>query len=106
MNRTYDTGYSSDGTRACFSTDERRIMNRFLRLQKEYPDEVEITHRPEDNDGCMCGWFPASWIRINPPKKNSLTEDQIEERRERMRQMVLSRRAEAKSPHEKGGEDV
>lgn len=58
------------------STDERRMINRIMKLAEQYPDEVEIIERPETNDGCLYMKCPADWLLIRHPKKMNYTEEQ------------------------------
>ena len=65
------------------STDELKWKNRPLKLAVERPDEITITNRPEDNDGCLCCKCPASWLKISPPKApRQYTDEQLEAMRE------------------------
>ena len=67
------------------STDEQKWKNRFIQWAKEYPDQVEIKRKAEDNDGCLYLTCPASWLRIRPPIKRNMTEEQKAASAERMR---------------------
>lgn len=70
-------GYlTEDEGRAWFSSDEKKWKNRIMKLAEEYPEQVKITVYPEDNDGCINAWIPAKWIRVKPPVKRNLTEEQ------------------------------
>lgn len=70
-------GYlTEDEGRAWFSSDERKWKKRIMKLAEEYPEQVKITVYPEDNDGCINAWIPAKWIRVKPPVKRNLTEEQ------------------------------
>lgn len=79
-------GYlTEDEGRAWFSSDEKKWKNRIMKLAEEYPEQVKITVYPEDNDGCINAWIPAKWIRVKPPIKRNLTEEQRMAMAERMR---------------------
>lgn len=67
------------------STDEDKWKRRFFKWAEEYPEEVTIKRRPEENDGCLYLTCPASWLRIRPPIKRNMTEEQIKSASERMR---------------------
>ncbi len=67
------------------STDEKKWKTRFLKWAEEYPEEVEIIAKPEENDGCLYLKCPASWLRMRPPIKRNLTEEQRQAISERMR---------------------
>lgn len=58
------------------SGDEKKLKNTILRLAKKHPDEVQIKTRPEDNDGTIVATFPRSWVRISPPRKVHMTDEQ------------------------------
>lgn len=88
-------GYlTEDEGRAWFSSDERKWKKRIMKLAEEYPEQVKITVYPEDNDGCINAWIPAKWIRVKPPVKRNLTEEQ---------RMAMSERL--KKAREAGNED-
>ena len=67
------------------STDEDKWKRRFLQWAQEYPDEVAIKRRPEENDGCLCVTCPAAWLRIRPPLKRNMTDGQRAAMADRMR---------------------
>ncbi len=72
------------------STDEKKMINRLLRFAKERPDEVEIIRLPEENDGCLYAKCPASYLKITPPPRRNMTDDQriaLQERMKLMRKM-------------------
>ena len=58
------------------STDERWLINRIMRLAENKPGEVQILHYPQDNDGCLYCKMPSNWLRITPPTKRELTDEQ------------------------------
>ena len=67
------------------STDERSLITKLTKLQKEHPDEVEIIALPKDNDGCLYCKIPSKWLRIAPPLKRNLSDERRAELAERMR---------------------
>lgn len=67
------------------STDEKKMINRILKFAKERPDEVEIIRYPEENDGCLYAKCPASYLKITPPLRRNITEDQRIEFAQRMK---------------------
>lgn len=88
-------GYlTEDEGRAWFSSDEKKWKKRIMKLAEEYPEQVKITVYPEDNDGCINAWIPAKWIRVKPPVKRNLTDEQ---------RMAMSERL--KKAREAGNED-
>lgn len=59
-----------------FSSDERKWINKLRKLADEHPDECQITVQPENNDGCINARFPAKWLKIAPPIKRNMTDEQ------------------------------
>ena len=55
-----------------------RLKNRVLRLAEEYPDEVEIRREPDENGGFLVAKIPAKWVKITPPRRLELTDEQKE----------------------------
>lgn len=74
----------TDKDRMYLSTDERRLITRILRFHEKHPDDVTILKRPEENDGCLYCIVPPSWLKITPPVKRELTEEQRQVMMERM----------------------
>lgn len=70
-----------------FSSDERRFITKVRKLKEKYPEQVRIIAEPEQNDGCIYAEMPTAWLRIQPPVKRVLTEEQREANRVRMQQM-------------------
>ena len=65
----------------CFS--QGRFINKVKALKEKYPDEVEIC--VENADGSIVAHIPTSWVRITPPQKRELTEEEKEVLRERLK---------------------
>ena len=70
-----------------FSSDERRFITKVRKLKEKYPEQVRIIAEPETNDGCIYAEMPTAWLKIQPPVKRVLTEEQREANRVRMQQM-------------------
>lgn len=62
-----------------FSSDERKFISKVRKLKEKYPEQVRIISDPEDNDGCIYCELPTEWLRIQPPKKMNLTDEQREQ---------------------------
>lgn len=62
-----------------FSSDERRYITKIHKLAEKYPEQVRIIAEPENNDGCIYAELPTSWLKIQPPRKLDLTDEQREE---------------------------
>lgn len=58
------------------STDERWLINRLLKFKETHSDEIHIIKYLEDNDGCLYLSVPAKWLKITPPRKHELSEEQ------------------------------
>jgi hypothetical protein len=67
------------------SSDHQKWINRIRKLSEQYPDDVTIKHRPEENDGCICATMPSEWLRISPPRKVEMSEERKAELSERLR---------------------
>lgn len=61
-------------------------VHRFYKWAKEYPDQMEI--ESDDGYGVVC-LMPLDWIKYQPRKKRTYTEEQRKEMAERL---ALSRR--------------
>ena len=70
-----------------FSSDERRYITKIHKLAEKYPEQVRIIAEPENNDGCIYAELPTSWLKIQPPRKLDLTDEQREELSVRMAKM-------------------
>ena len=68
--------YLSCDEHAVFTTTEPKWIRKITTLAKNYPDEVTIIHTPEDNQGTLDAYIPKSWLKIGPPKKMILTNEQ------------------------------
>lgn len=61
---------------ATFCSGERKWINKILRLKERCPDEVEVVCMPEDNDGIILAHVPKNWLKVSPPRKVDLSEEQ------------------------------
>lgn len=80
--------YIDEDNYASFDSSERKWINKILKLKEQYPDEVKILNMPEDNYGSIAAHIPKSWLKVSPPKKVNLTDEQRAERANRMRKIV------------------
>lgn len=76
---------------AYFSSDEHWWKNRILKLAEAHPDEIKILKQPDENDGCLYAIIPKRWVKVVPPRKRDLTEEQLAELRERMKRAQAAR---------------
>ena len=66
--------------------------NAVRRLAEEYPNEVQII--AVNNDGSIFAHVPSAWVKIQPPRKTNMTEEQKMVNAERLRQLHEKRKAE------------
>lgn len=69
------------------STDERRMITRMMKLIAEHPDETEIIKRPEENDSCLYCKVPSTWLKIAPPVKREMSDEQKAAASQRMQKL-------------------
>ena len=69
------------------STDEGRMITRMMKLIAEHPDETEIIKRPEENDGCLYCKVPSTWLKIAPPVKREMSDEQKAAASQRMQKL-------------------
>lgn len=75
----------TDYTVAVVSTDEPRWHKRLRAYAQDYPDQVRIKYSPETNDGNMVAEIPVKWVRIKPPKRVNMSDEQRAALSEKMR---------------------
>ena len=73
--------YLSCDTHATFYTSESKWMRKIKSLQQSHPNEITIIN--ESEDGIMVH-IPKSWMKITPPRKMTLTDEQREAAKQRM----------------------
>ena len=69
------------------ATDDRRMITRMMKLIAEHPDETEIIKRPEENDGCLYCKVPSTWLKIAPPVKREMSDEQKAAASQRMQKL-------------------
>jgi imidazolonepropionase-like amidohydrolase len=80
----FSANYLSDDDHAVISTDEKKWVNKLYKLAEEYPNEVEI--RSEYKDGFVTAHVPKEWVRVRPPAKREMTDEQKQAAAERLTQ--------------------
>ena len=70
---------------AFMSSDERKWINHLKTVAKSHPECV-ILNLPEDNDGFIYARFPQKWVKVSPPKKMSMTDEQRAERARKLQE--------------------
>ena len=61
------------------SLTQEKYRNRVKKLAEQYPDEVDYF---ANTDGSVFAHVPVSWLKISPPRKVELTEEQKKARAE------------------------
>lgn len=61
---------------ATFCSAERKWHNKIIKLKELYPNDVEIIEYPENNNGVILAHIPKSWLKISPPRKREMTDEQ------------------------------
>ena len=69
-------GYLDVDPCATFSSSERKWINKILKYAESHPDSVRIKCRPEDNFGELVADIPKNWLKVSPPRKREMTEEQ------------------------------
>lgn len=77
--------YLSCDKHATFCSNETKWINKIRKLEKQYPNDVEIQVQPEDNQGMLLAHIPKSWFKISPPRKVNYTDEQRAAMAERMK---------------------
>lgn len=58
---------------AVFYSGETKWINKMRRYAEQYPNEVCIQ---QDNDWGLIAHVPRNWMKVAPPRKVNLTEEQ------------------------------
>ena len=77
-------GYLNVDDCATFSSSEQKWINKILKYAESHPGEVRIQCRPEDNFGELVAYIPKSWLKVSPPRKREMTDEQREEAAKRL----------------------
>lgn len=65
------------------TTDERTWKNRLVKLAEAHP--AEVTCLAVNRDGSMLFHVPAEWVKVKPPIKRNMTDEQRAAFADRMR---------------------
>jgi len=76
--------YCAEDAAMHVSTDDRKWVTRMRKLAEAHPDAVRIIAEPETNGGYFTLDIPKCWLRISPPKKLDLSDEQRAEIAERL----------------------
>lgn len=64
-------------------------INKIKKYANSHPDDVKII--ATNADGSICAHVPTKWLKVSPPRKVNLTDEQLLERAERMRSYHASK---------------
>ena len=69
------------------SSDDRRIINRIVKLIDSHPDQITVLATPEHNDGCIYARLPYSMLKIQPKIHRELSDEERAVLSERMKSL-------------------
>lgn len=72
---------------ATFYTAEQKWINKINKLDKDYPNDVKITH--VNPDGSLTATIPVKWLKIHTPR--NISDEQREAMKQRMKNARDSR---------------
>lgn len=73
--------YISCDDHATFYSSEAKWIRKIKTLQSEYPTDITIINQDDDS---IIVHIPKSWLKIKPPRKMTLTDEQRAAAAERM----------------------
>lgn len=74
--------YVSCDTYATFFTTEAKWIRKIKSLQQSHPNEITIINESDDS---IMVHIPKTWMKISPPRKMTLTDEQRLAAGERMK---------------------
>ena len=69
-----------------------KFANRIIALHKKYPDEIDLII---NTDNSVWAKIPLEYVSIRKPKQLNLTEEQLAERTERLKQAMQNRKKDS-----------
>lgn len=66
---------------ATLYSSEAKWMRKIKQLKTDYPDSVQIINETSES---MVVHIPKSWLKVTPPRKMTLTDEQRAAAKERM----------------------
>jgi len=67
----------------------QKWINKIKKYANSHPDDVKIL--ATNADGSICAHVPIKWLKISPPRKDTLTDEQRRERSEMFKRNCLSK---------------
>lgn len=86
--------YLTEQSYATAWSDERKWINKILKLAAEHPDDVRILYYPENNDGTIYAHVPKNWIKLAPPRTVNMSDERKAELAERMKSIRPKKESE------------
>lgn len=68
--------WTSREEKGYFTSNERNAIKKLLNYAATRPGEVTIIKTPETNGGYLLARVPKSWMKIKPPIRRELTDEQ------------------------------
>ena len=93
MDSIRETAYdwTSRDDAAFLSSNDPKVIKKIEEYASEHPNEVTILQQPHKNGGYLMASIPKSWIRIKPPNKKNLTDEQREVLRKRLEKTRITK---------------
>lgn len=93
MDSIRETAYdwTSRDDAALLSSNDPKVIKKIEEYASEHPNEVTILQQPHKNGGYLMASIPKSWIRIKPPNKKNLTDEQREVLRKRLEKTRITK---------------
>lgn len=85
-------GYLNVDDYATFSSNEKKWVNKIIRLYTLHPSKVQIIHWPDENQGTIVARVPKHWLKVSPPRQ--MSDEQKAAAAERLRAMRESQEEE------------
>nr|MBQ4456586.1 hypothetical protein [Clostridia bacterium] len=86
--------FNEEESTAQVYTFNRSLQTKLRKLSEERPEECRID--PDERRTCggaaAAYIVPKSWVKVAPPRKVTMTEEQVEAARERMREARKAKR--------------
>lgn len=88
--------WTVDAERATLTFSQQRMITRVKKLAEKYPDDVTIVAENTSGRKVLYAYVPTAWIQINRPKKMNFSEEDLQLRSERLKQLHNVRRTDVR----------
>lgn len=75
--------FLTGGEHACATFTQKRMISSIRKYAKKKPDECRII--AENGDGSIVVSVPVTWVKVSPPRKVEMTDEQRRAAAERLR---------------------